>query len=84
MHDQGMHLRTDRLRVHAAAAAELAAALAALGRAPGTAAERVDAAMLTAQRELAEIEAALQSAAIGAEDADHAASAAFQRAMAGP
>jgi hypothetical protein len=79
-----MHLRPDRLRVHAAAAAELTAELAGLGRAPWAAAEQVDAAVFTAQRELAEVEAALNSAATGAEDADHAAWAAFQRAMAGP
>jgi hypothetical protein len=40
--------------------------------------------VLTAHRELAEIEAVLRGAATGAEDADHAATAAFQRAMAGP
>jgi hypothetical protein len=79
-----MHLRPDRLRLHAAAAAELAADLAKLGRAPGVAAGQVDAGVLTAQRELAEIEAALRSAATGAEAADHAAEAAFLRAMAGP
>jgi hypothetical protein len=81
MHDQGMHLRPDRLRVHAAAAAELAAALAALGPAPGVAAERVDDAVLRARRELAELEAALRSAATSAEGADDAATAAFRHAM---
>ena len=79
-----MHLRPDRLRVHAAAAAELAAALAVLSSVPEAGAERVDAAVLRARRELAEIEAALRTAAAGAEATDEAATVAFRRAMERP
>jgi hypothetical protein len=71
-----MHLRPDRLRVHAADAADLAGTLVALGRAPGPAAECIDTARLRALRELAEIEAALRGAAADADAADHAAAVA--------
>ncbi len=74
-----MHLRPDRLRGHAVAAAEMADALARLGRAPGPAAEPVDTAVTRARRELAEIEVALRAAAITAEAADRAAEHALRR-----
>lgn len=79
-----MHLRPDRLRAHAALAADLAGVLEALGPAPDTRAERVDAVVLRARRELAEVEAALRGAATMAEAADHAAAAALHRAATGP
>ena len=68
-----MHLRPDRLRAHAAEAADMADALARLGRAPGPAGGRVDTAVARARRELAEVEMSLRSAAAAAEAADHAA-----------
>jgi hypothetical protein len=74
-----MHLRPDRLRSHAVDAADLACALKALGRAPGAAAERIDTALLLAQRELAEIEAALRGAAADVDAADQAAAAGVAR-----
>jgi hypothetical protein len=74
-----MHLRPDRLRAHAAEAAELAEALAELGRAPGPAADLVDAAVMRARRELAEVEVALRAAAATAEAADRAAELALGR-----
>ena len=61
-----MHLRPDRLRTHAAEAAEMAEVLARLGRAPGPVAELVDSAVARARRELAEAEASLRSAAAAA------------------
>ena len=78
-----MHLRPDRLRAHAADAADMAEALAKLGRAPGQAAEPVDAAVTRARRELAEIEAALRSAAAAVEAAEHVAENALRRAGGG-
>jgi len=74
-----MHLRPDRLRTHAAEAAEMAEVLARLGRAPGPVAELVDSAVARARRELAEAEASLRSAAAAAEVADHAAEAILWR-----
>ncbi len=74
-----MHLRPDRLRAHAADAAELAGDLEALGRAPGPAAERIDTVVRRARRELAEIEAALRGAAADAEAADDDAASSLQR-----
>jgi hypothetical protein len=74
-----MHLRPDRLRVHAAVAADLAGALEALGRAPGAAAEPVDTSVLRARRELVEVEAALRTAARNAELADETGAAALRR-----
>jgi len=68
-----MHLRPDRLRAHAAEAADMADALARLGRAPGPAGALVDTAVARARRELAEVEMSLRSAAAAAEAADHAA-----------
>ena len=78
-----MHLRPDRLRVHAADAADMAEALTKLGRAPGPAAEPVDTAVTRARRELAEIEAALRGAAAAVEAAEHAAEDALRRAGGG-
>ena len=63
-----MHLRPDRLRAHAAIAAELMGAVAGLGRPSG--AEHVAVALRRASRELAELQAALLAAAAGAERAD--------------
>jgi hypothetical protein len=74
-----MHLRPDRLRAHAAVAAELAGALEALGRAPGSAADSIDSIVLRARRELAEVEAVLRGAAGNAEAADHAVAAVLER-----
>jgi hypothetical protein len=74
-----MHLRPDRLRVHAADAADMAEALAKLGRAPGPAAEPIDTAVTRARRELAEIEAALRGAAAAVEAAERAAEDALRR-----
>ena len=74
-----MHLRPDRLRAHAVEAADMAAALARLGRAPGPAVEPVDAAVTRAGRELAELEMSLRTAAAAAEAADHAAEDALRR-----
>ncbi len=74
-----MHLRPDRLRAHAADAAEMADALARLGRAPGSVAEPIDTAVTRARRELAEVEAALRAAAATAEMADRAAEDALRR-----
>jgi hypothetical protein len=71
--DRAMHLRPDRLRAHAAEAADMADALARLGRAPGSAGGLVDTAVARARRELAEVEMSLRSAAAAAEAADHAA-----------
>ena len=68
-----MHLRPDRLRAHAAEVADMADALARLGRAPGPAGALVDTAVARARRELAEVEMSLRSAAAAAEAADHAA-----------
>ncbi len=73
-----MHLRPDRLRAHAAAAAELAGALEALDRAPAVA-DSIDTVVLRARRGLVEVEAALRSAACGADTADRTAVAALQR-----
>jgi hypothetical protein len=73
-----MHLRPERLRAHAADAADMAEALATLGRAPGQAAEPVDTAVTCARRELAEIEAALRGAAAAVEAAEHAAEEALR------
>jgi hypothetical protein len=78
-----MHLRPDRLRAHAAEAADMAEALAELGRAPGPAAEPVDTAVTRARRELAEVEAALRSAAAVVDAAEHAAEHALRRAGGG-
>jgi RecA/RadA recombinase len=78
-----MHLRPDRLRAHAIDAAEMADALARLGRAPGPAAEAVDSVVARARRELAEIETALRDAAATAEAADRAAADAVRRAGGG-
>lgn len=75
-----MHLRPDRLRAHAVCAAEMAGALARLGRASGPAAEPVDSAVMRARRELAEVEAALRGAAAAAETADRAAADALRQA----
>lgn len=74
-----MHLRPERLRSHAAVAADLAHALEALGPAPGPAAERIDTVVRRARRELAEIEAALRGVAADAEAADEAAVDALRR-----
>ena len=74
-----MHLRPDRLRAHAAEAADMADALARVGRAPGPAAGLVDTAVARAHRELAEVEMSLRSAAAAAEAADHAAENALWR-----
>jgi len=74
-----MHLRPDRLRAHAAEAADMADALARMGRAPGPAAGLVDTAVARAHRELAEVEMSLRSAAAAAEAADHAAENALWR-----
>ena len=74
-----MHLRPDRLRAHAADAADMAEALERLGRAPGPAAEPVDTAVTRARRELAEIEAALRGAAVVVESAERAAEDALRR-----
>ena len=74
-----MHLRPDRLRAHAAEAADMAEALARLGRAPAPAADPVDTAVARARRELVEVEMALRSAAAAAEAADHAAENALRR-----
>jgi hypothetical protein len=74
-----MHLRPDRLRAHAAEAADMADALARLGRAPGPAGGPVDTAVARARRELAEVEMSLRSAAATAEAADHAAENALWR-----
>ena len=71
--DRAMHLRPDRLRAHAAEAADMADALARLGRAPGPAGGLVDTAVARTRRELAEVEMSLRSAAGAAEAADHAA-----------
>ena len=73
-----MHLRPDRLRAHAAEAAEMAAVLAVLGRAPSAAVEPVDSAVTRARRELAEVEVSLRTAAAAAEAADHAAASALR------
>jgi hypothetical protein len=54
-------------------------ALAKLGRAPGPAAEPIDTAVTRARRELAEIEAALRSAAAVVEAAERAAEDALRR-----
>ena len=75
-----MHLRPDRLRAHAAEAADMADALARVGRAPGPAAGLVDTAVARARRELAEVEMSLRSAAAAVEAADHAAENALWRA----
>ena len=75
-----MHLRPDRLRAHAAEAADMADALARLGRAPGPAGGLVDTAVARARRELAEVEMSLRSATAAAEAADHAAENALWRA----
>jgi hypothetical protein len=75
-----MHLRPDRLRAHAAEAADMAEALTRLGRAPGAAAS-VDTAVMRARRELAEVEVSLRAAAAAAEAADHAAETAFGRVL---
>ena len=74
-----MHLRPDRLRAHAAEAADMAAALARLGRAPGPAVALVDTAVMRARRELAEMEMSLRTAAAAVEAADHAAEDALRR-----
>jgi hypothetical protein len=74
-----MHLRPERLRAHAADAADMTEALAKLGRAPGPAAEPIDTAVTRARRELAEIEAALRSAAAVVEAAERAAEDALRR-----
>ena len=79
-----MHLRPDRLRAHAADAADLASALKALGRAPGPAAEGIDTALRQVLRELVEIEAALRGAAADADAADQAAAAGLQRLASRP
>ena len=78
-----MHLRPDRLRAHAADAADMAEALATLGRTPGAVAEPVDTAVTRARRELADIEAALRSAAAAVEAAEHVAENALRRAGGG-
>jgi hypothetical protein len=78
-----MHLRPDRLRAHAVDLAEMADALARLGRPPRGAAELVGVAVTRARRELAEVEAALRAAAASAEAADHAAGDALRRAGGG-
>jgi hypothetical protein len=78
-----MHLRPDRLRAHAAEAADMAEALAKLGRAPGLAADPVDTAVTRARRELAEIEAALHGAAGVVEAAERAAEDALRRVAGG-
>jgi hypothetical protein len=75
-----MHLRPDRLRAHAAEAADMADALARLGQAPGPAAGPVDTAVARARRELAEVEVSLRSAAAAAEAAEQAAEIALWRA----
>ena len=75
-----MHMRPDRLRAHAADAADMAEALAKLGPAPGPAAEPLDAAVTRARQEFAEIEAALRSAAAAADAAEYAAGEALRRA----
>jgi hypothetical protein len=74
-----MHLRPDRLRVHAAEAAEMAEVLARLGRAPSPAAGPVDTAVARARRELAEVEMSLRSAAAAAQAAEQAAEIALWR-----
>jgi hypothetical protein len=66
-----MHLRPDRLRAHAAEAADMTDALARLGRVPEVG--PLDTAVLRARRELAEVEMSLRTAAAAAEAADHAA-----------
>ena len=73
-----MHLRPDRLRAHAAEAADMADALARLGRAPGPAGGLVDTAVARARRELAEVEVSLRTAAAAAEAADHAVESALR------
>jgi hypothetical protein len=75
-----MHLRPDRLRVHAAEAAEMAEVLARLGQAPSPAAGLVDTAVARVRRELAEVEMSLRSAAAAAEAAEQAAEIALWRA----
>lgn len=77
-----MHLRPDRLRAHAAEAAEMADALARLGPPPLQAAEPVTTAVAAAGRELAEIAAALRGAAASAETADRGAADALGRVWA--
>ena len=67
-----MHLRPERLRAHAVDAAEMADALARLGRAPGPSAEPIATSVTGARHKLAEIEAALRGAAAAAEAADRA------------
>ena len=69
-----MHLRPDRLRAHAAEAADMAEALARLGRAPAPAADPLDTAVARARRELAEVEMSLRSAAAAARASATAAS----------
>ena len=75
-----MHLRPDRLRAHAAEAADMAEVLARLRGAPGPAASPVDTAVARARRELAEVEMSLRSAAAAAESAEQAAEIALRRA----
>jgi hypothetical protein len=74
-----MHLRPERLRAHAADAADLAGALEALGRPPDPALERIDTALLRVLRELVMIEAALRGAAADADAADQDAAATVAR-----
>ncbi len=73
----GVHVRPDRLRDHAAAAAELAGSLQAVldGRGPA----ELDAALRRSARELAELGAVLAAAAVAAESADRAAMLALRR-----
>lgn len=76
-----MELRPDRLRAHAAVAAELDAVLERLGPPPG--ADELHATVTGARRELAALRDALLAAAAGAERADDDAARAVYRA-AGP
>ena len=78
-----MHLRPDRLRAHAAEAADMADALANLGVPPARAAEPIDVAVARARRELTAIDAALRGAAASAEAADRRAADAVRRVWSG-
>ena len=74
----GVHVRPERLRAHAAAAAELADSLHAVidGRGPA----EFDTGLRRAVHELAELGAVLGATAAAAESADRAASLALRRA----
>lgn len=74
-----LHLHPDRLRAHAAAAAELSEELRALLPGPDlAAAAAVRAGVERAVRELAELSAAMAGAAAGVEDADREAATALR------